>query len=771
MSHELTTAEREAGTASAAGMIHAALRFLRALRFRIRYVIAAVIVAALLGAVYYFTATRVYEGTSSLMITQIGHDVWRTPMSGGNGRDSLIPTYEQLFTKDVVLEGVLRRLEKLPPELRVDFTSQPREKWIDVLRTNTSAKSVRRTNMIEIRYRSRSPQAAKAVVRAIVDSYLSFMEKNHKDVSVQIVSLLSEERKEIERRMVERENQLLAAKANVRDLGLRKDSSTVHPIVQRVVELNEELMDVQKERVKLRATLAALKTAVENGADLRHHLIAVEPNAGRELIVAMLGLNPQIADNVHSVERKLIADRAEYDTLRAHYGSRHPNLVKLGRAIEHAEQYLADYQTKLNQRLDDVQQRELGPTLISMLRQRLTQIAAHEQELQEQYTITESEAVALDGRMAEVAILESEVARLRDMHDRLLSRIETIDMHQDQADVRVALVSEPTSSTQPVSPRLSLVAFLCLLGGLGSGAGIVYVLDLLDDRFRSPEELKQQMGVPLLAVIRKLPDGDESGIQSLAVHAAPDAAHSESFRTLRTTLAFSGDDLDRLAITSSEPGDGKTTVLANLAVAFAQSGKKTLLIDADLRRPGLTRMLELRGANGLAHVLRSEEDLATICPATIQATDVERLDVLPSGSRPSDPAELLSSPRMAGLIAWAEAKYDQILIDCPPILAAADAAIVGRLASGTLLVVQPAKNHRRIVLRAADELARMKVNLLGVVVNHVDEENSGDYYGYGIGYGYGEDEQYEDEELADADNSEPAHELNDDGGRVRRRAA
>ncbi len=203
-------------------------------------------------------------------------------------------------------------------------------------------------------------------------------------------------------------------------------------------------------------------------------------------------------------------------------------------------------------------------------------------------------------------------------------------------------------------------------------------------------------------------------------------------------------ELPRLAVTSSEPSDGKTTVLANLAVSYAHAGKRTLLIDADLRRPGMTKLFQLRGTDGVSNILRGRDDVSAMANTNTQETGIEGLQVLASGPKPPNPGELLSGDRFLDLVAWAEANYDQVLVDCPPVMAASDAAIVGRLVDGMVLVVQPQKNHRRIVLRAAEQLQAMRVNVLGTVVNRVDESGE---YGYGYGYGYGEEygADYDDE--------------------------
>ena len=220
---------------------------------------------------------------------------------------------------------------------------------------------------------------------------------------------------------------------------------------------------------------------------------------------------------------------------------------------------------------------------------------------------------------------------------------------------------------------------------------------------------------------------------------------------LWSALAFTDGGASRLVVTSTEPGDGKTTISVNLGTAIAQSGKRTLLVDADMRRPGLTPLVNLRGQRGLSTLLRDSAPIADSALRNLAAGFLPNLDVIPSGPRPVNPMELLASDRFSELLAWAETVYDQILIDSPPVLAVSDSAIIGRLVDGVVLTLRPEKNRRRLVVRAVESFPPLGVNVLGLVINHVDAEKNQDYYGYGYGYGYGYsyDEQ-EDAELSDS---------------------
>lgn len=753
-------ASSELGTLAAADALHALLRFLRILRYRISYLITSLTVAALLGALYYFTATRVYEASASLLVTQNGNDVVNGPTALNGPTDAFIPTFERLFSSAKVLEGALDELTRKPAQFRIDLAGLPREKWVSVLRGNLTARSVRRTSVIELTYRSKSPEAAQAAVDAIVSSYMKFVDKTHKDVSVELVQLLENERQETARKLDEVQQKLLTIKRNA-GVVVRDGVDVVHPLVQRVAELNKTLVEVQKNRLQLEASLTAIRTAIRSGGDLREHLAAVDPYVGQQLMMSALGLNPQYADLAGQMERQLLQDRARLQTLSGHYGPTHPTIQKLEQGIRNSENYLAEYQARLRERLNRTHQTQLGPMLQSMVEEKLLKIVEHERKLNQQYQLAEAEAIQLNDCMAELQMTNNEEQRLRHLHDTLLDRIANIDLRQNRADVQVAVVSEPLAGKSPVSPRRSIVLLLCLVGGLGVGASVVYVLDLLDDRFRSPDELKEQTGVPILALVRKLPTAAESGPEALHAHVAPTSVETEAFRTLRTTLAFAAQELQRIAITSSEPSDGKTTILANLAACYAQAGKRTLLIDADMRKPGLSKLFDVRRLPGLSDVLRSTGHTAAFTSEKVRPSGIPGLDILPCGPKPPDPAELLTGPILSDLLAWAETQYDQVLVDCPPVMAATDAAIVGRIVDGMILVVQPEKNHRRLVLRAVESLTSIQANLVGIVANRVGDEKDGGYYGYGSGYGYGYGYGYgsgyghEDEEDADVVESEP----------------
>lgn len=720
-------------------IVHAAMQFAWAIRQRMHLVVMSLVVCGLLGGLYYATATRYYAAKAELLVMQTGESTMSPALRAqGTEQGNLMPTFQNLLVSDKVIKGAIARM---PPELRrIDLPDEARPKWVAIVKQHLDARAVHQTNIITVQYRSKDPEAAVQMVNALVESYLEFMERMHKGTAADIVRVLTTEKDELRKQLAEKEEELRELNEELGSLDMGLDNRSTHPLVKRAIAFNESLIEVQKKRVSLAASLAALENAVRNGQDLRQYVMTMSDAVGRELLLNGLGFNSQEASAQLTLERQMIQDQAMLQTLLRDYGENHPRVQGVQQRIAMTEQYLRSFNSRVEQRLAKIQDTQLGPMLLGIMRQRLNEAYQQEMSLASQYETARREASSLTGQMAQMDMLKNDITGLRDLYSALVKRITTIDLSND---LRTSLIASPTRNDSPVSPSLPRTAFMVILLGTGIGFTLVYVLDTLDDRFRSIEEMQVQLRAPVMAIVRRLKQRDVVGPPALQMVAEPDSAESEAFRTLRTALALSDAETRRIVITSTEPGDGKSTVAGNLAAAFAQAGKRTILIDGDLRRPGLSAMLALRGAGGLSGVLSGENEnpLPEALVKAIRATDVENLDVLPAGPRPVNPAELLGSGRLAELLAWVENAYDQIIIDSPPILAASDTAILGRLSDGVLLVVQPDKNRRRLILRAAEYLAVLKIRLIGTVVNRTVKDRVPGYDGYDPGYEYQADEE------------------------------
>ncbi|KIH71427.1 CpsD/CapB family tyrosine-protein kinase [Salinicoccus roseus] len=222
-----------------------------------------------------------------------------------------------------------------------------------------------------------------------------------------------------------------------------------------------------------------------------------------------------------------------------------------------------------------------------------------------------------------------------------------------------------------------------------------------------------------------------SGPRELIVEKKPKSPVSEQFRTVRTNIMYSNIDTEikTVLVTSATPGAGKSTTAANLAVAYAQSGKKTLLMDADLRRPTTHYTFEVTNQRGLSTVIVNDVPVENI----VRETEIENLDIVSSGPIPPNPSELLSSKKMTHLLKTFSMHYDMVIIDSPPLLAVTDAQVLSKITDGTVLVTNVAENNRDKLREAKDLLNKADANILGVVMNNKKMNTKKDdyYYYYG----------------------------------------
>jgi capsular exopolysaccharide synthesis family protein len=305
---------------------------------------------------------------------------------------------------------------------------------------------------------------------------------------------------------------------------------------------------------------------------------------------------------------------------------------------------------------------------------------------------------------------------------------------RSNAPIKASIVDAANLPQTPVSPQPLRNLGLALVLGLLLGVGLAVVRELLDTSIKGPEDIAGVTDAPVLGGI--LFDGNAPK-QPLITDLAPHAPRMEAFRILRTNLQFV--DVDRhmkvFVVTSSVPGEGKTSTASNTALALQTTGQRTLLIDGDMRRPQLARLFELEGSVGLTSVLLGRISLEE----AVQEHLSSGLSVLTSGSLPPNPAELLQSHAMEQLLEKARTDYDVIVIDAPPLLPVTDAALIAAQADGAVLVVRQGKTTRDQLATSMDRLQAVGARPLGVTLNMVAQRGRKGY-GYGYGYGYGPEE-------------------------------
>ena len=291
----------------------------------------------------------------------------------------------------------------------------------------------------------------------------------------------------------------------------------------------------------------------------------------------------------------------------------------------------------------------------------------------------------------------------------------------------VVLVTPAQTPTSPSSPKPAQDALLGFAAGLALGLGAAFLRDSLDDKLDSKEAAEQAGGAPVLAMTPLVSSRGRQ--QPLVISAVePTSPAAESYRSLRTSLQFArqGQLLRSVLVTSPGAGEGKTSILANLGVVFAQAGERVVLVSGDLRRPMIAEFFGLSEQVGLTSALLGQQ---TLMEAVLPVPGFDRLSLLPAGPLPSNPTEMLSSADAENMFAQLRDHFDLVLIDSPPVLPVTDASILSRYADATLMLVAAGQTRRADLHRTAERLNQVGGTVLGIVLNKATRQ-TGRYYGY-----------------------------------------
>ena len=723
---------------------HAIMRFLRVVNRHRLILIGCVAAAAFLAVVRFNRLPKQYSASTRFLVTQKPS----ASMNNFRSRTSPLASYKQLLLSDRVLADAVGYIDELPPELR---NQKDKTVWPIIMRGMLTVVDDAKEQTLQISCKSIDPEGTVSVIRALNAASEEFMAEYQENISAQLARELEDNRREVKKRLDATEQKLLDDRRQCGDMTLTESKEELHPLAQRVSTLNRELTTIRSQRIELEATLESARYLLSTKADLTSAIQRLGAIVGEKVVENIPGTETMSLAAIEELTTELSSLESQLTTLRPHYGSRHSEIIKRQSEINDKRAQIARVTADRRQKLlTGIRGPQIGNWLVTQIQSQLLATEQYERSLQHEYLSVEKQALVLSDQLASIQNTEREADTLRDLHQSLLTRLNSIEIDSGGGGFRVASLSEPMVPRNASYPILSSIMSMFCFIGAAVALGIIYVLDLMDDRLRSPEEVREQLGLPVLAVLRKLPE-DEVDQAKIYVHGFPQTVHAESFRTLKTSLTMASVETKCLAVTSTEASEGKTTTTVNLAASYAQTGVRTLLIDADMRRPGLSRLLEIRGQGGLSEVLRSESDIGTMCKERIVSTDVPLLDVLPCGPRILNAGMLLSMPTLADLLDWAVAEYDQVIVDCPPTLPVSDAAIVGRYVDSMLFLMNPDKTHRRSVVRAVDQLRSLGLKIAGVVANtSLSDEKSGYGYQYGYGYGYGGEYAYghEDDDFA-----------------------
>lgn len=619
-------------------------------------------------------------------------------------------------------------------------------------------------NKLNVSFRHTSPEDAQLVLKAIVREYESHLAKKYLGISNEAVDLKEKERQTLEEETAAAERTI--SQLQERSQLIRDGESVRNPYVADVDQLRQALRDNMDQYDDTRARLLVVREAyadwkTRGGDEMELLALLGEKHSPRmELLVTVdrgaadsevfMSTHPHRAEGARVEYEGLLTLRLKEKTLMANLGDQHPELQDVRDQIELTEATLAKKAEALG--IDEVLDR-LNPAKVvdvytKLLEYDLTSLESRRAEIDTRYNRAYRAMKGVENDETQLVALREEVDRKRKVLEGVYAKLSDINFVRDFGGFVVDPI-RPAELGEKVAPDLFLSLLMGLAVGLVVGGGGAVAADFHDRSFRTPDEIRDALELPVLshlpvikpqtALAAKAP-ASASGAklhETVVAFYKPMSRDAEVFRGLRTSLFFSGRGRRQqvISFTSPNAGDGKTTLVSNLAVSIAQSGKKVLLVDCDMRRARVHQMFGLDGDAGLSRVISGEIEPTD----AIRETPVENLFAIPCGPRPANPAELLTSQMFEQFLSVMRDRFDYVLLDCPPLLAVADPCIVAQQADAVVMTVRVSRDSRPQAVQARNMLHDVGANVIGVVVNGGEQ---GQGYGYGYGYGYSYNYKY-----------------------------
>jgi len=733
--HSTLPAELHPGAALAAygtsAVQDSALReYLRVLIKRKLVVISSLVLVVGVVAISTLRSTPIYDAVGSIAINKMEPVVLNLKDSSGAGSDYYDPTdldtEVRIIKSDLLALQVIRQLglDKSPtpggksgPTNGLQLTTellQPDSPRISAMlasfKGSLQVSLVPNTRIIEIHYRSPDRNLAARAVNALANTYVEQNFKTRFESTMQASEWLSKQLVDLQMKVETSQEKLVKYQKDHEILGIDEKQNIT---TAKLDELNREFTEAQSARMDkesiYRLVQAGDSDSITAAAQVQN---SAKGSAASSLLLEKL--------------REQEADlKIQLAVLNVQFGSAYPKLAQIRSQLQEVEAQMQVEMKKVTARLR-------GDYQASLQRENMLRAALDQQK---------QEANKLNESAIEYSLLKRDVDTNRALYEGLLEKLKEAGVTAGLRSNNFRIVDSARVPTAPAEPNLPRNLGFALALGLTTGVGLAFLLEGMDNTVRTPEQAQAISALPSLGMI---PLGSRASIEfasqrrlSLAVskeavelvtQSRPKSQMAESYRSLRTSLLLTsvGAPPRVILVTSALPQEGKTTTSINLAIVLAQKGTRVLLVDSDLRRPSIHKTLGMGPRSGLSNVLTGSIELEQ---AITRSTILPNLFLLPAGTPPPNPAELLASSKMKDVLVQLREEYDHIIIDTPPTLSVTDAVVISTAADRVVLVIRSGQTTKQALRRARDLLLQVNAKVCGVLMNAVDL-NSPDYYYY-----------------------------------------
>ena len=587
------------------------------------------------------------------------------------------------------------------------------------------------SRLIDVYYRSADPQMAANIVNKVMETYVEDNRKSRFESTMQASDWLEKQLVDLQMKVETSQEKLVRYQKEHEILGIDEKQNI---ITSKLDELNKALTAAESERMDKEALFRLVESgdpdAIASSSD------SLDTGSGAQSASMLL-------ESLRAKEADLKIQAADLNT---QFGPSYPKLAQLNNQLKEIDSQIQSEMKKIAAKVR-------GQYMTALRREGMLRDALDKQK---------QEANKLNESAIQYNMLKRDADTFRALYEGILEKLKEAGVSAGLRSNNFRIVDTARPPSFPIEPNIPRNLGFAVLLGLASGVGLAFLLEGIDNTIRTTEQAQSISGLASLGMIplgsksaREGPTTKHLVIASsreaveLVTQARPQSQMAESYRALRTSLLLSniGAPPKVIMVTSALPQEGKTTTSINTAVVLAQKGVRVLLIDADLRRPSIHKTLGMGPRSGLSNVLTGS---TTLEQAITLTTILPNLFILPAGTPPPNPAELLASSAMKDMLAQLCKEYDHVVIDTPPTLSVTDAVVLSPRADAVILVIRSGKTTKQALRRARDILAQVSAKVVGVLLNAVDLTSPDYYYYYEYqgkyaGY-YREDSPHDDEE-------------------------
>ncbi len=586
-----------------------------------------------------------------------------------------------------------------------------RESLISMLHGSIGVDPVEKSRLVIISLDSPDPKRAALLSNMVADAYVE--ENLNKKIrgAKQAAEILNKQMEIFSEEKSKSDDKLQNFKEQHNIVSLENKQNIVK---ENLVSLNESLNEVKNQRIRLEAKYRALNSIVNNTKDSEKLFGTV---------------NSDLMTSLKTDYDNLVREQGE---LKKRYKEKHPRIVELNVKIEE---------------IFNSAKRE-AESEVSRLKTEYLLTRAQENSISKSLENQKMEALKIDKLQLKMQNISSVQEANKTYFEGLNKKMKEAGLTGLINSNNIKVVDRALIPTTPVKPNVKMNILMAIAFGLFGGIGLAYIIEGLDNTVKSEEDIEKYCKVPMLGIIplHQPKNGNDSQVKiELMTATDPKSSFSEVYKTIRTNLAFlsSTHGYKNFLITSAGEKDGKTTSAFNLATSISQTGAKTLLIDMDLRKSSVSKVLDIQKEDGLSDFLAGMKSLEEC----IKNSGISpSLDVMTTGTLPPNPAELLESPKTKEVIAELKNRYDRIIIDSSPIAPVTDSTIIAQMVDAVILIVGADKTVKSLLKTSMNQLLKVNANIIGVIFNGFNIEKKryfGKYYNYGYyssSYRYGKDE-------------------------------